>query len=145
MSRGKYLSLEEARKSGKLDRFAKEHLSEGDRTMFFRLVDSIAEEAGTDHVPVYYDIAPFYKALEEAASLLGAKAGEYFIASFADRLDDTGPSLFRTKGVPAGPADDRAFIRIEPSSDFVLALAALRTGDRDGFCRHLQIPHLDVE
>jgi hypothetical protein len=28
VSRGKYLSLEEARNAGKLDQFAKEHLSE---------------------------------------------------------------------------------------------------------------------
>ncbi len=39
MSRGKYLSLEEARKSGKLDRFAKEHPSKGDRKRFERLLD----------------------------------------------------------------------------------------------------------
>jgi len=37
MSRGKYLSLEEARKSGALERFAKEHPSEGDRKLFNRL------------------------------------------------------------------------------------------------------------
>jgi hypothetical protein len=36
MFRGKYLSLEEARKSGKLDRFAKEHPSEADRNRFNR-------------------------------------------------------------------------------------------------------------
>ncbi len=30
MSRGKYLSLEEARNTGKLDRFAKEHPSQAD-------------------------------------------------------------------------------------------------------------------
>ncbi len=30
MSRGKYLSLEEARNAGKLDQFAKEHPSEAD-------------------------------------------------------------------------------------------------------------------
>ena len=42
MARGKYLSLEEARKSGKLDRFAKEHPSKGDRTLFFRLLDALS-------------------------------------------------------------------------------------------------------
>ena len=37
MSRGKYLSLEEARKKkGGLDRFAKEHPSEGTRASFDR-------------------------------------------------------------------------------------------------------------
>ena len=41
MARGKYLSLEEARKSGKLDRFAKEHLSEGDKKLFNRLLDAM--------------------------------------------------------------------------------------------------------
>ena len=41
MAHGKYLSLEEARKSGKLDRFAKEHPSRGDRTLFFRLLDAL--------------------------------------------------------------------------------------------------------
>jgi hypothetical protein len=43
MSRGKYLSLEEARKSGKLDRFAKEHPSEGDRKRFDRLLDEMSK------------------------------------------------------------------------------------------------------
>jgi hypothetical protein len=43
MSRGKYLSLEEARKSGKLDRFAKEHPSEGDRQRFDRLLDEMSK------------------------------------------------------------------------------------------------------
>jgi hypothetical protein len=39
MSQGKYLSLEEARKSGKLDRFAQEHPSQTDRDRFARLCD----------------------------------------------------------------------------------------------------------
>jgi hypothetical protein len=43
MSRGKYLNLEEARKSGKLDRFAKEHPSEGDRQRFTRLLDEMSK------------------------------------------------------------------------------------------------------
>ena len=43
MSRGKYLSLEEARKSGKLDRFAKEHPSQGDRQRFDRLLDEMSK------------------------------------------------------------------------------------------------------
>jgi hypothetical protein len=43
MSRGKYLSLEEARKSGKLDRFAKEHPSKGDRKRFDRLLDEMSK------------------------------------------------------------------------------------------------------
>jgi hypothetical protein len=43
MSRGKYLSLEEARKSGKLDRFAKEHPSEGDRKRFDHLLDEMSK------------------------------------------------------------------------------------------------------
>jgi hypothetical protein len=43
MPRGKYLSLEEARKSGKLDRFAKEHPSEGDRKRFNRLLEEMAK------------------------------------------------------------------------------------------------------
>ena len=43
MSRGKYLSLEEARKAGRLDRFAKEHPSEGDRARFNRLLDEMSK------------------------------------------------------------------------------------------------------
>jgi len=43
MSRGKYLSLEEARKTGKLNRFAKEHPSEGDRERFDRLLDEMSK------------------------------------------------------------------------------------------------------
>jgi hypothetical protein len=34
MSRGKYLSLEEARQDNVLAHFAKEHLSEGDQKVF---------------------------------------------------------------------------------------------------------------
>jgi hypothetical protein len=43
MSRGKYLSLEEARKGRKLDRFAKEHPSEGDRSRFDRLLEEMSK------------------------------------------------------------------------------------------------------
>ena len=44
MSRGKYLSLEEARKSGKLmKRFAKEHPSTGDEEQFDRLLKRMAK------------------------------------------------------------------------------------------------------
>lgn len=43
MSSGKYLSLEEARKIGKLDRFAKEHPSEGDRKRFDRLLEEMSK------------------------------------------------------------------------------------------------------
>ena len=42
MSHGKYLSLEEARKSGMLDRFAKDHPSEADRDRFNRLLDAMS-------------------------------------------------------------------------------------------------------
>ena len=38
MARGKYLSLEEARKSGKLDQFAKEHPSKANGPQFRRLL-----------------------------------------------------------------------------------------------------------
>ena len=54
MSRGKYLSLEEARKSGKLNRFAKEHPSEANRERFNRLLDEMSkttEEAGETSSP----------------------------------------------------------------------------------------------
>ena len=43
MSRGKHLSLEEARKTGKLDQFVKEHSSEAERERFFRLLDAMAK------------------------------------------------------------------------------------------------------
>lgn len=42
MARGKFLSLEEARKSGKLDRFAREHPNETDAERFQRLVKAMA-------------------------------------------------------------------------------------------------------
>jgi hypothetical protein len=42
MSRGKYLSLEEARKIEKIDRFWKEHPSEADRERFLRLLDAMS-------------------------------------------------------------------------------------------------------
>lgn len=47
MSRGKYLSLEEARNSDKLAQFAKEHPSEGDADMFDRALIAIARENPT--------------------------------------------------------------------------------------------------
>jgi hypothetical protein len=43
MSRGKYLSLEEARKSGDLDRFAKEHPMEADLERFKRLLEAMSQ------------------------------------------------------------------------------------------------------
>ncbi len=43
MSRGKYLSLEEARKSGTLDRFAKEYPLEADRDRFERLLEAMSQ------------------------------------------------------------------------------------------------------
>ena len=42
MARGKYLSLEEARKSGKIEQFCKEHPSEGDWDVFDRTFDAMA-------------------------------------------------------------------------------------------------------
>jgi hypothetical protein len=42
MSRGKNLSLEEARKAGRLDQFAKEHPSEAERERFERLLEAMA-------------------------------------------------------------------------------------------------------
>ena len=42
MARGKYLSLEEARKQGLLKQFAKEHPSEGDAELFDRLFKAMA-------------------------------------------------------------------------------------------------------
>lgn len=41
VARGKYLSLEEARKQGKLKRFAKEHPSEGNETAFDKLFSAM--------------------------------------------------------------------------------------------------------
>lgn len=42
MARGKYLSLEEARRMGQLDQFCKEHPSEGDMDRFERLFEAMA-------------------------------------------------------------------------------------------------------
>lgn len=44
MARGKYLSLEEARKMKRLDRFCKEHHSVGDKKLFNRLLDAMAHD-----------------------------------------------------------------------------------------------------
>ena len=41
MSRGKYLSLEEARQSGGFKQFCKEHPSKGDRPLFDRILDGL--------------------------------------------------------------------------------------------------------
>ena len=43
MSHGKYLSLEEARKLGKLKQFAKEHPCAGDGEKFDRLLDAMVK------------------------------------------------------------------------------------------------------
>ncbi len=43
MSRGKYLSLEEARKLKQLDRFCKEHPSTADEAAFDELLDAMAK------------------------------------------------------------------------------------------------------
>lgn len=43
MSHGKYLSLEEARKTGKLKQFAKEHPCAGDGEKFERLLDEMVK------------------------------------------------------------------------------------------------------
>jgi len=43
MSRGKFLSLEEAREQDKLDQFCKEHPSEGDKKAFDRLLNRMAK------------------------------------------------------------------------------------------------------
>jgi len=42
MATGKYLSLEEARRKGLLERFAKQHPSEGDEVLFDRLMQAMA-------------------------------------------------------------------------------------------------------
>ena len=48
MSRGKYLSLEEARKAGKLDQFAKEHPSKAERARFEHLLDAMTKNSEAD-------------------------------------------------------------------------------------------------
>lgn len=50
MSRGKHLSLEEARKLGRLKQFAKEHPSEGNEQEFDKLFErmALAKKPGED-------------------------------------------------------------------------------------------------
>ena len=51
MSRGKYLNLEEARKMKRLDRFCKEHPSEGDERRFDAILEAMAKasnQGGSD-------------------------------------------------------------------------------------------------
>lgn len=48
MAIGKYLSLEEARKKGLLDRFCKEHPSEADRGKFQQLLDAMTTKPSAD-------------------------------------------------------------------------------------------------
>lgn len=43
MATGKYLSLEEARKKGKIERFCKEHPSKGNEKAFDGLLDRMAK------------------------------------------------------------------------------------------------------
>ena len=42
MARGKYLSLEEARRSGKIGQFCREHPSKGDWKLFDNALDAMA-------------------------------------------------------------------------------------------------------
>lgn len=48
MSRGKYLSLEEARKKKQLKRFTKEHPNKGDKKQFDQLLDRMAKNLPVD-------------------------------------------------------------------------------------------------
>jgi hypothetical protein len=48
MAHGKYLSLEEARKAKKLDRFAKEHPTEGSKKEFDALLLRMAKSSKAD-------------------------------------------------------------------------------------------------
>ena len=43
MARGKYLSLEEARRMNRLDQFCKEHPSEGDKAQFDDALERMAD------------------------------------------------------------------------------------------------------
>ena len=43
MARGKYLSLEEARRTGQLERFCKEHPTKAERKRFFALLDAMTQ------------------------------------------------------------------------------------------------------
>jgi len=47
MSRGKYLSLEEARQTGQIERFCKEHPSKADRKRFEALLDAMTKGSAT--------------------------------------------------------------------------------------------------
>ena len=48
MSRGKHLSLEEARKTGDLKQFAKEHPSEADHERFTRVLNAMSKKPSKD-------------------------------------------------------------------------------------------------
>ncbi|MFT7571438.1 MAG: hypothetical protein ACI9JL_002480 [Paracoccaceae bacterium] len=48
MARGRYLSLEEARKSGKLKQFAKEHPSDGNERVFDALFGRMTKTTSED-------------------------------------------------------------------------------------------------
>lgn len=48
MSQGKYLSLEEARRAGKMNRFAKEHPSEGSEQVFDKLFGKMTKTTSED-------------------------------------------------------------------------------------------------
>lgn len=48
MSRGRYLSLEEARKTEALERFAREHPSQGDRVRFNHLLAEMSKTTSSN-------------------------------------------------------------------------------------------------
>ena len=47
MARGRYLRLEEARKTGRIDQFCKEHPSKADRGRFEALLDAMTKGSAT--------------------------------------------------------------------------------------------------
>lgn len=51
MSRGKYLSLEEARKEGKLKQFAKDHPSKGEQRRFDKLLSAMIDGESKNQEP----------------------------------------------------------------------------------------------
>lgn len=51
MSRGKYLSLEEARNADKVDRFCKEHETKGSKREFDRILGSMLQPAPVKKKP----------------------------------------------------------------------------------------------
>ena len=121
MARGKHLSLEEARKLGKLDQFAKEHSVTGDMDVFDALLGRMAPRETGPARRAIHDMSPALTALEKLRAFDGPDLTEAL-----DHLVKTGAPLFIGKvKAPAAEATGEVVIVHEIADELKVFLAAM--------------------